>query len=102
CHTVWGRNMLVDLKSGAKLIFDGYNANPDSMKALIENLSQITEAGKRFVILGDMFEMGNLAEELHHELGQFVGERNFDVVWFLGQFSKSFEAGIKASGFKKN
>lgn len=102
CQTVWGRNMLVPLKSKANLIFDGYNANPDSMKALIKNLSKITVNGKKIVILGDMLEMGSAAEELHEELGEFVGQNNFDVVWFMGQFSKSFEAGIKRSKFSKN
>lgn len=102
CQTVWGRNMLVPLKSKAKLIFDGYNANPDSMKALVKNLSNLTVSGKRIVILGDMLEMGSAAEELHEELGEFVGQNNFDVVWFMGQFSKSFEAGIKRSKFSKN
>lgn len=102
CQTVWGRNMLVHLKSKANLIFDGYNANPDSMKALIKNLFKISVGGKKIVILGDMLEMGAAAEELHEELGQYVGQNGFDVVWFLGQFSKSFEAGIKKSNFEKN
>jgi len=101
CKTVWGRNMLIDLKSGAKLIFDGYNANPDSMKALIDNLASITTAKKKIVIVGDMLEMGDQAEELHEELGRLVAEKNFDVVWSMGEFSKSFEAGAKAAGFSK-
>lgn len=102
CQTVWGRNMLVDLKTQAKLIFDGYNANPDSMKALIENLSQVKVAGKKIVILGDMLEMGDKASELHYELGELVGRKGFDVVWFLGQYSKAFEDGIKKTNSQKN
>ncbi|MES2768624.1 MAG: UDP-N-acetylmuramoyl-tripeptide--D-alanyl-D-alanine ligase [Bdellovibrionota bacterium] len=102
CQTVWGRNMLVHLKSKANLIFDGYNANPDSMKALVDNLSQLTVDGKKIVILGDMLEMGEQADELHSELGEFIGRKGFEVVWFLGQFSKSFEAGIKKSQYSKN
>ena len=102
CKTVWGRNMLVELKSKAKLIFDGYNANPDSMKALIENLSMVQSNGKKIVILGDMLEMGDQVHDLHQELGELVGGKNFDVVWFLGENSKDFEAGIKRSSFSKN
>jgi UDP-N-acetylmuramoyl-tripeptide--D-alanyl-D-alanine ligase len=102
CQTVWGRNMLIDLKSKAKLIFDGYNANPDSMKALIDNISGIQNSGKKIVILGDMLEMGAQAEELHQELGELVGKKKFDTVWFLGQFSKAFERGIKKGGAPKN
>jgi UDP-N-acetylmuramoyl-tripeptide--D-alanyl-D-alanine ligase len=102
CKTVWGRNQLVELKSGGKLIFDGYNANPDSMQMLLDNLSMVKSSGKKFVVLGDMLEMGDQAENLHEELGSFVGKKNFDAVWFLGQFAKSFERGIKSSGFSKN
>jgi UDP-N-acetylmuramoyl-tripeptide--D-alanyl-D-alanine ligase len=71
------------------------------MKALIENLSQVKIQGKKIVILGDMLEMGERANELHSELGEFVGHKNFDVVWFLGQFSKSFEEGMKRARFQK-
>jgi UDP-N-acetylmuramoyl-tripeptide--D-alanyl-D-alanine ligase len=102
CQTTWGRNMLIDLKSKAKLIFDGYNANPDSMKALIDNISGIKNTGKKIVILGDMLEMGDQAEALHQELGELVAQKKFEVVWFLGQFSKAFERGIKKGGAPKN
>jgi len=101
CKTVWGRNQHVELSSGAHLIFDGYNANPDSMKMLLENLEKISVEGKKIVILGDMLEMGKQSESLHEELGKLVGNKSFDVVWFLGQFSQAFKKGIEASSFSK-
>lgn len=101
CQTVWGRSQLVELSSGAQLIFDGYNANPDSVLALVENLSTVTDAGKKFFILGDMKEMGHKADEVHEEIGQKVGEKNFDVVCFTGEFAPAFERGLKKSGFSK-
>ncbi len=101
CETVWGRSQLVELSSGAQLIFDGYNANPDSVLALVENLSTVTDSGKKFFILGDMKEMGKQADEVHEEIGQKVGQMNFDVVCFVGEFSAAFERGLKKSSFAK-
>lgn len=98
CKSTWGRNMLVDLQSGGRLVFDGYNANPDSVKVLLENIAGL-EGGKRIVILGDMLEMGAAAESLHSELGTLTGQKNFDAVWFLGQYSKAFEEGIRKTEF---
>lgn len=48
------------------LIIDAYNANPSSMKLAIENLSGMS--GKRFVILGDMRELGKYASEEHQNI----------------------------------
>ncbi len=46
------------IKRGSnKIILDAYNANPNSMKVALENLSQLTDKNK-MAILGDMFEIG--------------------------------------------
>ena len=101
CETVWGRSQLVKLESGATLVFDGYNANPDSVLALVQNLQDVSTTHKKIIILGDMLEMGDQAQSLHEEIGLSVGQKNFDVVCFVGQFSDSFEKGLKQSGFSK-
>lgn len=102
CKTVWGRNQFVKLKNGAELIFDGYNANPDSMRALIENVSLLTVSGKKIGVFAEMLEMGPQTHELHYELGQRVGQKNFDLVWFYGSTQSDFERGLKAANFSKN
>lgn len=101
CKTDWGRNQVIQLKSNAQLIFDAYNANPDSMKALVENGNGIKTRGKKIIILGDMLELGDLTILRHEELGQLVGKGQYDVVWFLGQFSEYFERGIRSTNFNK-
>ena len=45
CRTGWGRNQLLELQNGAKILFDAYNSNPDSMSLLIKNLYEI-QAGR--------------------------------------------------------
>lgn len=49
---------------GNTLIVDCYNANPSSMEAALTNLSE-QEMSKKVAILGDMFELGENADEEH-------------------------------------
>lgn len=95
CRSAWGRNQLINLKSGAKVLFDAYNANPDSQKALIENLKTL-KGYKKIGVFGEMRELGSNSSELHRELGELVSNVDFDQVWFIGPHYKDF-----ASGFSK-
>lgn len=99
CVTPWGRNQKVRLQSGAEVIFDGYNANPESMAKLIENSLRVKHHGKKIAVIGEMGEMGLMREKVHEELGQIVGSANFDLIWFLGVSWISFGEGIKTSQY---
>ncbi len=101
CKTIWGRNQLLELKSGAQMIFDAYNANPDSMKALLDNVKILSAKGRKIGVFGEMLEMGALASELHEELGELVGAVGFDKVYFIGASHEAFENGLKKSAYKK-
>lgn len=102
CKTNWGRNQLVHLRKGAELMFDAYNANPDSMKALLGNVKLLKTKGKKIGVFAEMLELGDLSSSLHQELGEWVGRAGFDHVWFYGADAAAFERGIKSSGFSKN
>ncbi len=102
CKTNWGRNQLVHLKSGAQMIFDGYNANPDSMQALIENIRLLDVPGKKVGVFGQMREMGSASAKLHEELGERVGLAGFDKVYFIGDDQDAFKKGLETSGFNKD
>lgn len=101
CKTNWGRNQLVHLKSGAQMIFDAYNANPDSMKALIDNVKLLTVTGKKIGVFGQMREMGSASANLHTELGERVGVAGFDKVYFIGDDADAFTQGLKKVGYIK-
>ena len=64
-----------------KIILDAYNANPTSMLAALKNLRQLDTANK-YLFLGDMFELGNVAEFEHQAIVNYV-ETNFENHIFL-------------------
>ncbi len=102
CRTAWGRNQIVRLQSGARAIFDGYNANPESVRALLKNLYEFEGRGKKLVILAEMLELGNESSKAHREIGLLAGQSGLDWIWFMGPHRADFEAGVRDSGFDKN
>jgi UDP-N-acetylmuramoyl-tripeptide--D-alanyl-D-alanine ligase len=76
-------------QNGHTILLDAYNANPTSMLAALENFLQ-TKGEDKVLILGDMFELGNAAEEEHQFITDFLSENNFGKVYLVGKnFSKT-------------
>lgn len=82
---------------GVTLINDAYNANPQSMREALKTLSEFNTQGKRFLIIGDMLELGPLSESAHHELGQEITLSNVDHLVTVGPL-----ASLVAESAKKN
>lgn len=90
--TIAGRNNII--KSDAFVIIDDcYNANPVSMKASIDVLD--SAMGRKVCILGDMFELGDNAGQLHREVGGYLGSKSIDVLIVAGELAESIACGTK-------
>ncbi|GEM_PF-1960542 len=89
----------IDLRSRIKIIsdilfwVDCYNANPTSMKAALENFFRIECLGNRWLVLGEMKELGEYSEAYHREIGEYLSEccTLFHKVVFLGEQMKRAE-----------
>lgn len=99
CQSHWGRNQKVTLKSGASALFDAYNANPDSMEALLMNVKGLS-AKRKIGVFGQMRELGELSQKFHEQLGEQVGQAGFAKVFFYGEDVESFNRGLKRSSYK--
>jgi UDP-N-acetylmuramoyl-tripeptide--D-alanyl-D-alanine ligase len=100
CKTAWGRNQFIETASKAEVLFDGYNASPDSMRALLENIPLLSNAGKKIGVFGQMKEQGSAAKQVHTEIGELVGKSGLSQIYFIGEDHISFKSGIEKSGFK--
>ena len=92
-----GRFEIMEENEYLTVVNDAYNANPTSMKMSIETFDDIfdREEYKRIVILGDMKELGSVAQEQHRLLGQLVKQKNIDKVYYVGDYYKDFGIGEK-------
>ena len=82
---VAGRSQLLSLQSGhgpVALIDDSYNANPDSVLAAIRLLADLP--GPRWLLLGDMGEVGGEGPRFHAEVGAAARDAGIDHVWAVG------------------
>jgi len=78
-----GRMARVPSASGATLIDDSYNANPDSVRAAIDVLA--VAPGPRVLLLGDMGEVGDEGPRFHDEVIAYAAGRGLDHLLGLGE-----------------
>ncbi|MBI3815231.1 MAG: UDP-N-acetylmuramoyl-tripeptide--D-alanyl-D-alanine ligase [Nitrospinae bacterium] len=84
------------IDDGIIIINDAYNANPSSMEAAIKTLSETISSGKKFLVIGDMLELGGASEDAHRYIGRLVaslflqgqGRRTIDYLITLGEQSR--------------
>jgi UDP-N-acetylmuramoyl-tripeptide--D-alanyl-D-alanine ligase len=82
------RSQLVKTKKN-ELILDAYNANPNSMKAAIENFVSYP-AEKKMLLLGDMFELGDYSAVEHTAIVDLLKEKKMDEALLIGkEFTKA-------------
>ena len=72
--------------SGAVVIDDSYNANPESMKAALRVLAE--EHGRKVLVMGDMGELGADAAAMHAEVGSFARQSGIDALMAVGDASR--------------
>jgi UDP-N-acetylmuramoyl-tripeptide--D-alanyl-D-alanine ligase len=82
---VKGRSQLHRLQRGGQgltLVDDSYNANPDSVRAAIEVLASLD--APRWLLLGDMGEVGEQGPQFHAEVGEYARRRGIERLWTAG------------------
>ena len=76
------------LASGVLVINDCYNANPESFDAALNTLNKLPAKGGKYVVAGDMFELGNRSDDEHRDLGRRMAKYHFDGYYFIGDGMK--------------
>ena len=72
-------------KKKFKLLDESYNANPLSVKNAINNFNQIKKKKfKKYLLLGDMLELGKKSDLLHKDLSKVINNSDIDKVFIKG------------------
>lgn len=89
-----GAGRLVPVRLGQDVVVmdDSYNANPASMKASIAAAAEIARAERRrlVLVLGEMRELGAVAEAAHDEVGKAARESGAALVIAVGALAQRY------------
>ncbi|MGA2562513.1 MAG: UDP-N-acetylmuramoyl-tripeptide--D-alanyl-D-alanine ligase [Steroidobacteraceae bacterium] len=84
-RAVRGRLQFQLTRHGAWLIDDSYNANPSSARAALEVLGELP--GRRWLVLGDMAELGEFAEASHYAIAELAHSQGIERLFSLGDLA---------------
>ena len=90
---VSGRNNLIETEDFL-IIDDCYNANPVSMKASLDVLSNAL--GRKVAILGDMGELGEDEKILHYGVGAYAAQKEINLICCIGTLAQEFVSGVNS------
>jgi UDP-N-acetylmuramoyl-tripeptide--D-alanyl-D-alanine ligase len=93
---VAGRLQLKPGRRGSRLIDDSYNANPSSVRAGLEVL--VSLPGRKWLVLGDMGELGDHAESSHSDIGALARRIGVERVFAIGALTPGTVASFGAGG----
>lgn len=92
-----GRMRLLPGIKHTSIIDDSYNSSPMAAKAAIKVLDKLKVSGRKFVVLGDMLELGQYTEQGHKEVGEAVAHVA-DVLVTVGSRARIIADTAKATG----
>ncbi len=91
------RMNVVRRADGITILDDAYNANPQSMRAAINVLSD-AKTGHKAAVLGDMLELGPFAPALHTSVGECLGRAGVQYLVAVGELAQNIAQGARDSG----
>lgn len=93
-HPVKGRLAPI-VKDNMTVWDDSYNANPGSVKAAISAVEVAASDSARWLVLGNMAEMGDEAAAAHEAIGVYAAEHGISKVFAIGAFAEQVITGFE-------
>ncbi|RUL53657.1 MULTISPECIES: UDP-N-acetylmuramoyl-tripeptide--D-alanyl-D-alanine ligase [Lysinibacillus] len=78
------RMQLIPATNGILFINDAYNAAPTSMKAAIEFVQSTTMRKEKWLVLGDMLELGENERQFHEDISEVIDKEEIAKVCLFG------------------
>jgi UDP-N-acetylmuramoyl-tripeptide--D-alanyl-D-alanine ligase len=83
---------------GITIINDAYNANPVSMQAALNTFRDFDEGGRKWLVLGDMLELGPGAIEAHRDIGRSLADGPWEGLVTVGVLGARMAEGALDAG----
>lgn len=86
-------------QNGIVVIDDAFNSNPIGARNAIDTLSKF-EGGRKILITPGMIELGDREDEENRELGRFIGRKDLDKIYLVGEKqTAALREGLEDSGY---
>ncbi|MBM7552854.1 UDP-N-acetylmuramoyl-tripeptide--D-alanyl-D-alanine ligase [Thalassobacillus pellis] len=83
----------IEGKNGSLIINDAYNASPTSMRATIEIIKNMKSKQKKVLVLGDVYELGELSKEMHRSVADAIDE-HIHAVYTCGEDAEEISKAV--------
>ncbi|MDR6224803.1 UDP-N-acetylmuramoyl-tripeptide--D-alanyl-D-alanine ligase [Desmospora profundinema] len=84
--------------NGMTIINDAYNASPRAMMATIDLLVSLPPERKKWVLFGDILELGDEEKRYHQEVGAYAVKQGVDRIFTLGRRGRWIAEGAQKAG----
>lgn len=95
-----GRMHIIRTLHGVHIIDDTYNANPSSMQAAIITLKSLKKHNNGFLVVGDMYELGEQTAMQHENLGHLAARSQVTGLFATGRFAEMVAKGAREAGLE--
>ena len=86
------RGSLFSYKNGSKnlvILDESYNSNPSSLKFALEKLNLINiKKIKKYLLIGDMLELGKYSKKLHMDIAKYINSSNISKAYVYGNYTR--------------
>jgi len=98
---VEGRGNSLTAPTGACVVDESYNANPDSVRCAVDAilLAEAYSDKQKVVVLGRMAELGDFEASLHRELGLWLKDKPLNLLVTVGDVAALIGESAKGGGF---
>ncbi len=93
-----GRMHVIETARLVHIIDDTYNANPGSMQAAINTLTDLKKHRNGFLVVGDMYELGAESAKQHAHIGKLAAMTKLSGIFATGQCADNVAEGARNGG----
>jgi UDP-N-acetylmuramoyl-tripeptide--D-alanyl-D-alanine ligase len=92
------RGQVLNFAAGFTVVDDSYNSNPRSLLSMVRTLAEASGVKRRFVIAGEMLELGPDSPQMHREAGHEMAQMGIDIVWGVRGLADQMTTGASEAG----